>query len=469
MKRAWPRRGLIAGLALTLGVTGLTVVTAGAAAVAAPHYDRPPSVQIGWNDSATPGKAYEAAEEHFPLGTWVDDAGKSHTSRVYATFDLSGFEGKTVYGGSVFIREQSAADCTKRAIEIWRTKPVGATPTWRKTPDPIAKLDEILTPEYCPGASISFEVGAAVKDAVAHKQRRITFELRVPAQFESDAAYGRRLNWYNTVQLSMQYNSAPKIDSDHLYNGGFACTQLKPPPRLGGFANVLQALATDADENDAHSLTTEFAVWPREDPEARSVHTQEHGTSGRVNTVNLPEGVLVDGKTYGWQARVGDGAELSAWSKKCFFTYDRTRPSTPVVTSANYPVDGAAPPGVPAVFTFSGHGDKDVAGFQYSWNGLGVNSCGGGGDLGELVCRDPLTLPGTIRANAPGGTATVTINPTGSGPQRLTVRSIDQAGNVSPETQYETFVPWSAPEVRVEGGKPEWNQDVLLKSLPQAG
>nr|BFE77342.1 hypothetical protein GCM10020092_106430 [Actinoplanes digitatis] len=156
---------------------------------------------------------------------------KSHTSRVYATFDLSGFEGKTVYGGSVFIREQSAADCTKRAIEIWRTKPVGATPTWRKTPDPIAKLDEILTPEYCPGASISFEVGAAVKDAVAHKQRRITFELRVPAQFESDAAYGRRLNWYNTVQLSMQYNSAPKIDSDHLYNGGFACTQLKPPRR----------------------------------------------------------------------------------------------------------------------------------------------------------------------------------------------------------------------------------------------
>nr|BFE77341.1 hypothetical protein GCM10020092_106420 [Actinoplanes digitatis] len=87
-------------------------------------------------------------------------------------------------------------------------------------------------------------------------------------------------------------------------------------------------------------------MWPREDPEARSVHTQEHGTSGRVNTVNLPEGVLVDGKTYGWQARVGDGAELSAWSKKCFFTYDRTRPSTPVVTSANYPVDGAAPPGV---------------------------------------------------------------------------------------------------------------------------
>jgi hypothetical protein len=83
--------------------------------------------------------------------------------------------------------------------------------------------------------------------------------------------------------------------------------------------------------------------------------------------------------------------------------------------------------------------------------------------------RTSLSGPGTVKANAPGGTATVTLNPTGSGPQRLTVRSIDLAGNVSAETEYETRVPWSAPEVQVEGARPEWNEDVLLKLTPANG
>ncbi|MFG1678460.1 hypothetical protein [Micromonospora sp. NPDC049282] len=47
------------------------------------------------------------------------------------------------------------------------------------------------------------------------------------------------------------------------------------------------------------------------------------------------------------------------------------------------------------------------------WTTLGVNVCEWSGDLGQLVCPDPLSGPGTVRADSPGGTATATVNPPG--------------------------------------------------------
>jgi hypothetical protein len=464
------RRVLVGASALTLAIAGLTIATGGAVA-AAPQLADPPSVQIGWTDSATPAKAYDADTANLPLGTWHDAAGKTHVSRVYATFDLSQFEGTKMYGGTIYLDEDLGADCTKRAIEIWRTDPVGRTPTWNKAPAPTAKLGENLTPGLCARTTLPFDVGSALQDAAAHKQRRITFEIRVPEQHESDPAYGAGLYWLRPVQLTVQYNAVPTIDNTHLFNGGFACTQLKPYPRLGGLAGTLQSLGNDADPEDRAALSTEFAVWPVGDATARTVYTPDRGAAGRVNTVRLPAGALIDGKSYGWQSRVGDGADFSLWSKKCFFTYDATKPPTPTVTS-NYPPSSSgasAPVGVPATFTFTGNGNKDVAGFQYSWTALGVNACDNSGDAGQLVCPDPLTYPGTVKAGTPGGSATVTLNPPSSGPQQLTVRSIDVAGNTSPNTVYAVSVPFAEPTVALVGGDPEWNQDVLLQLTPAAG
>ncbi|MGW3887595.1 hypothetical protein ACWD69_02810 [Micromonospora chokoriensis] len=474
MLKSRPRRAVVGALALTLGVSGLSLITTASPAVAAPHYDSPPAVQVGWTDSATPKKAYPIdSETNIPVGTWQDAAGKSHTSRVYATYDLSAYEGRKIYGANVFLDERSAADCGKRAVEIWRTKPVTATPTWNRAPEPLAKLGEVLTPvQYCPGAIITFDVGAAVQDAVAHRQRYITFEIRVPEQYESDASYGRRFHPYRGVQLSTQFNSVPQIDNAHLYNGGLPCTQLAPYPRIGGFASTLQAVGTDVDEDDERSVKTEVAIWPKANPDARQVFSNEYGLSGRASTVTLPEGTLVDGQSYVWQARVTDGADYSPWSKKCFFTHDRTAPTAPTVTSSNYPADTTGewgPAGVPGIFTFSGNGNKDVAGFEYSWLGLGVHGCSASGDHGQWECHNPLDQPGAVRLQTPGGSATVTINPLHSGPQRLSVRAIDLAGNVSETVTYSTFIARGEPEVQVESGRPEWGQEVSLKFVPAPG
>ncbi|MFI6239152.1 hypothetical protein ACIBEF_04660 [Micromonospora sp. NPDC050795] len=464
----------MSALALTLGVSGLTLISTANAATAAPHLDGPPSVQVGWTDSATPKKAYPVdSNTNVPLGTWQDDKGKSHTSRVYATFDLAAYEGKKIYGGTVFVEERTVADCSKRAVEIWRTKPVTTTPTWNRAPEPLAKLGEVLTPvQFCPGATITVDVGAAVQDAVAHRQRHITFEIRVPEQYESDASYSRGLHPYRSVDLNVEFNSVPQIDNAHLYNGGLPCTQLTPYPRIGGFAGILEAVGSDADEYDERAVKTEVVIWPKANPDARQVFTGEHGLTGRANRVDLPEGTLADGKTYVWQARVTDGADYSPWSKKCFFTHDRTAPVEPTITSANYPQDStgeAGPTGVSPVFTFSGNGDKDVAGFEYSWRSLGGHGCSASGEYGQLECTHPLDQSGSVRANTPGGAATVTIDLIGSGPQQLSVRTIDLAGNVSETVEYRTLVPRVEPEVRVETGTPEWGQEILLKFVPAPG
>ncbi|MFG2055316.1 hypothetical protein ACGFI9_14945 [Micromonospora sp. NPDC048930] len=471
MNRARPHRGLTAALALTLGVTGLAVISTGGTALAAPHYASSTRTQLGWTDSATPKTAYDEADhprDNLPIGTWPDATGVPHTSRIYATFDLSAFKDKKIYDGKVYVQEVEAADCTKKAFEIWRTEPVDGTPTWQHPPKPLAKLDEKLTAsQYCPGGTPAFDVASAVRDAVAEGQSRITFEIRVPERYETDPAYARRFYWYYGVRLSVQYNSVPRIDNTNLYNGGFACGQATPYRRLGGLADILQALGRDADEYDQGNLHTEVAIWPANDPSARQVFQGSEGSNERVGTVKLPSGTLVDDTSYTWQARISDGTDSSEWSKKCSFTYDATDPSIPTVTSPNYPRGGDAPVGEPGIFTFSGNGDPDVAGFQYGWNGLGISGiCSIYGDVGQYVCGDPLEH--AVRADD-NGIATLSLSPPRVGWQALTVRSIDLAGNVSDTTTYEVIAGPSDPRVEVVGPEPEWNKEVTLKFTPYAG
>jgi hypothetical protein len=450
-------------LLLTLSVSLGAVLGLPAAALAAPHTDSPPQLQLGWTDSAQPGKAFTAdGETNLPIGTRVDEAGVAHTSRVYATFDLSKYEGRKMYGGTVFVEERDAADCTKRSIELWRTKAVSTTPTWNKAPAELTKLDEIQTPELCNRATISFDVSVALADAIAAKQRRVTFEFRVSAAAETDPTYGRSLYAYRGVRLSTQSNAVPKIDNANLYTGGFACTQLKPYPPLGGLAGRLQALGLDADEGER--LTTEFAIWPVGTPDARTVYPVQNAVPGRVATANVPLDTLTTGQAYGWQARTSDGTDTSAWSKKCFFKYDGVAPSAPVVTVGPV-VAGAYPK-----FTFDGHGDKDIAGFQYGWWSLPVfSACTSPGPVGQLECKDPFQQSGVTKLTTPGGSVTLPLNPDTSGPIRLAVRSVDLAGNVSPTIYQDVYVPRSSPTVTLEGDAPEWNQAVVLKLTPAPG
>jgi hypothetical protein len=458
---------------MTLGAAGLAV-SLGGAAVAAPSYQYAPSVQIGYTDSANPTTAYDASNGvDMPLGAWQDEANVVHKSRVYATFDLTPFKGKRVIASTLRFREVSASDCTKRAIEIWQTNPVDATPTWRTAPAEVAKLDEALTPEFCP-AILTSDVVSAVNDALAAGRKKITFEIRVPAALEGDLSYGRKLSWYSTVILNMTYNSVPLLKDRYMFNGGFPCTTTAPYPHLGWFAGQLQGMGSDADANDERYLMTEFAVWPESDPASRAVYTSTYSTPGRVSGVSVPDSGLLDGQGYAWQYRVGDGVDTTAWSKTCHFVVDRTAPPAPAVSSSNYPsfpdTGLGTPLGKPGQFTFSGGGNTDVAGFEYRWEMLGVAGCGWqSGDVGQHECPKLFSTPGTVRADVPGGTATIKISPDRGGPNTLKIKALDAAGNRSAEVSYQIFAPSADPQITVVGPEPEWNQQVTLKFTPYPG
>ncbi|MCW3840505.1 hypothetical protein ONA70_10400 [Micromonospora yasonensis] len=466
-------RGLSIALAATLGLTGLAVFAAAESAAAAPHYANAPSIQIGYTDRATTHTAYDWTEGvDLPLGARTDTKGDRHKSRVYATFDLSQFAGKEVFGGTVRIRERSAADCTKRAIEIWRTNPVSETPTWGNAPEELTKLDEITTPEYCPTASITFDVSVAVQDAVAKGETRVTFALRVPEEHEGDVRYGRTLNWYNSVSLSVRYNSAPVLDEAQMYNGGRLCATAAPYPALSAFADQLQVSGSDPDLQQHATLGYEFALWPVDDPSHRTEISVPDGSAGMFGTGTVLAGVLVDGRSYSWQARVSDGLATSAWSKVCTFVVDKTFPSRPQISSANYPKADTGqwtPVGVPGEFTFSAGGDTDVIGFAYQWYNRsgGVQGCqvvAGG----RFDCEDPATSDRVVKADVPGGTVTVPIIPPNPFTNTLYVQSVDRAGNTSAAVGYEMRVPSTEPTIKAIG-TPEWGKPLTLKFTPVPG
>jgi hypothetical protein len=460
----------IVSIAAALSLAVVTAVASGSAAHAAPTVTSADSVQIGYTDSATPRVAYDWTEgTDLPLGTRVVSHRK-HTSRVYATYDLAQFRGSTVIAGTLRIREAAAADCSKRAIEVWQTLPVNRTPTWRTAPPQLRKLDEISTPELCP-AIISFDVTAAVTDALARNRTRVTFVLRVPDRFEHHPSYFRTLSWFNSVSLSVRHNHAPTINNNHLYNAGFPCRSNTPVP-AGGFAGWLQALAADADANDPNrSLRYDFAVWPVDDPAARVEYSSSFSAEGRVATVQVPDDALADGRTYAWQVRAFDGVAFSAWSRTCLIAVDRTGPPAPAVTSDNYPTSESGqftPLGEPGRFRFDGGGNADVAGFEYAFEMFGVPGCELGGDVGQLVCPDLFTEPRQVRANRPGGVADVLINPRIGFINRLLVRSIDTAGNRSAQIEYEFWAPDSEPTVSFVG-TPQWGDTVTVRFTPHEG
>jgi hypothetical protein len=273
----------------------------------------------------------------------------------------------------------------------------------------------------------------------------------------------------SAAPLSVEDNTPPAISPAARFNGGSPCAESAAYPVLGVFADTLQALATDADPDDEWVMAYEFAVWPADDPAARIVLTK-NGNALSVNTVRIPADTLVDGRTYSWQVRASDGMDTSPWSGVCSFVADTTDPRAPGVTSPNYPPAnaGQSPLGEPGVFTFTATDDETV-GFQYGWEMLPVPACEYG-SLSQLVCPDPFTIPGTVRADAPGGSATVTLNPRASARNRLLVRSIDRAGRLSDETTYEIFAAFGGhPAITVVGETPEWGEEVTLRFAPYPG
>ena len=454
------RTSAFVATALIGGFISVGTVAAGPASAAS----EPGAAQrtsLAYTDSLSPKKSFENPTGDLPLGSWVDNNGATHTSRVYATFDLSAFTGTDLLGARLWFPESKVTQCQTRTVEVWRTDTPDEPITWRDAPEDEALIGTIPSPVVCPAPYLNLDLTTVVRQALSRHRHTLSIALQLPSSDERNTSLGRWIVGSTGVNLSITYNTPPTTPTD-LYNDGRACTTSAPYVYLGDRTPKIEAIFHDADSNDS-VLTGDFAIWPASDPTARTQYTLN--LQGDVEQgLYLPSGLLSGDGIYAWQVRGDDGTDQSAWTKPCYFHLDTAAPSTPTVVSANYPENQTSPGGTLPSFTFSANGADDVIGYQFSWSqdfgGLGSYTTG---DKGIPQWTDPLDRSDVVRANGLGGSATLTaMPPLTGGPVTLYVRSIDQALNESNAYVYRFSVASTAPVVTLSTQTPQYGVPFTL-------
>jgi hypothetical protein len=416
------RRSAIATTALLVGAAIGAVAFGQLASASTPTASQ--RISLAYTRSALPGKSFTNPVGDVPVGTSEFAGSVLDTSRIYATFDLSQYQGRRIMSATLFLgAARSEANCDDRALDVWQTQVPTDKISWQHAPAEISQIGSVAFSIGCPAVNMHADLTAAITEAVAAGDSEFAIELRAPASHEIDPQYALTLKGAS-VQLSVDSNATPSVPTS-LTQDDLPCAIAQPYQFVREVRPTLLATVGDADNSDL--LTTEFDVWPVDHAEQRTAITSLASRAADATArVVVPAGVLSDGGTYAWQARTSDGTDTSPWSQTCVFGVDTTPPANaPGVDSPNYPPGSDDLGGVPAIFDFTPNGVSDVAGYTYDFNGISA----GGADAGA------------------DGSATVTLSPPISGEVTLSVRSFDRARNLSPTTTYSFFLRSTAPNV----------------------
>ncbi|PWR09481.1 hypothetical protein DKT68_12040 [Micromonospora acroterricola] len=404
---------------------GMLTLTATPASAYDVRYER--NTSWAYTDSHRPTKITIDPAGDVPVGSWTDDRGRAHTARAYFTFDISRYRGAAIESATFSAKETSVVDCTKRpGVELWRTAPYTDRSSWEKPPADRAKLSTATLPDIagCPAPYVEWNAAEGLRQALAEGASTLTLALRLPAGVDSDPTLGRR--YASAVGISIDYNYTPGVPTE-LQTSGKPCTTAEPYQFQRSDDLALSAVLHDRDRNDTGGtdmLTATFALWPVDEPTARLERTG-NGRDGERASGLFYRDTLTHDRVYAWQVRAADSRATGEWSGLCYFRTDFQGPSVaPVVSSTDFPVEGWHP-ALPGQFTFDAGSATDVVSFRYQLNSTGEQ---------------------TVAADRNGGSATVTLTP-GTGPNSLTVWSVDAAGNRSPEARYEFLASDVAPVI----------------------
>nr|WP_221375115.1 hypothetical protein [Actinoplanes polyasparticus] len=431
-------RALLSAAVAALSTTTVLIgVSAGPAH--AENYGSLPLTAWAYTDKAQPSTPKPAPQGDFLIGSSKDAGGLQHTGRAYFTFDLTELKGQVLHRLTFYTTERTVDDCSQVApIEVWRTRPVTSTTTWRNPPKELELLDERSygSGVICPGAYLGVDVIPAVQAAFGRGEKTLTLGVRIRAGSEGDVRTGRTMS---PPRLSYASNHAPRVSGLKLKYPDAGCGTLEKHPSAGSWMQV-QATVTDADPADHPQIT--YAYWPVDHPDQR-----RESSSPSLGLTGFDEGTVI-----AWTARGDDHDDAGAWGRTCYFTVDTTAPATtPTISSKQYPSadhPGTGGPGVPGTFVFDAGGDTEIVGFD--WDEMD----------GGLVER--------VTANRRGGRAKVTITPTRWGSGRLEVAARDAAGNRGPWIQYRYQVRNSSPSAIFDvKGVGLTSHITLLSRLPE--
>ncbi|MEV4163369.1 LamG-like jellyroll fold domain-containing protein [Nonomuraea dietziae] len=365
--------------------------------------------------------AWTAVWSNWPNSNYLNSSDVARVGHVESQKNRSFYQmntGTTIHGKQIIkatlrTYETWSYSCSARKVEAWATNPISKSTTWNNQPTWARLLSTVNVakgwgPACLPGG-VEFDVTSQVVDAAAKKWPNVTIGLR--ATSETDVYAWKKFK--NNPSLVIEYNSLPSapVAADVWSDPGGPCVSGDDRPIISTAAPKLWAKLRDSD----NSVRGRFEWY-----NSAGVKTGEHltplGSSGTAYYATIPVSLYADGALIRWRARAEDGRASSAWSPWCEATVDATAPSRePAVSSPQYTENGWSDGvGLPGTFTFAPNGVSDVA--AYVW---GLDS-----------------TPRTEVAPGQDGSATIALTPRHDGPNVLSVRSKDRAGQLGPIRTY---------------------------------
>ncbi|MGW4411944.1 LamG-like jellyroll fold domain-containing protein [Nonomuraea sp. NPDC004702] len=365
--------------------------------------------------------AWTAVWSNWPSSNYLNSSDVARVGHVNSQTNRSFFQmntGSTIHGkqiikGTLRTYETWSYSCSARAVEAWSTNTISKSTTWSNQPKWVKKLSTVNVAKgwgsACLPGGVEFDVTSQVADAAANKWANITVGLR--ATSETDQYAWKKFR--NNPSLVIEYNSLPAdpVAADAWSDPGGPCVSGDDRPVISTPTPKLWARLKDAD----NSVRGRFE-WYRADGTKAGEYLTPVGSTGTAFSALVPQSLYADGALVRWRVRAEDGKANSAWSPWCEATVDATAPGRePEVSSDRFTENGWSDGvGLAGRFTFAPNGVTDVAAYVYGLD----------------------TTPKTEVPPAQDGTAAITLTPRHDGPNVLSVRSKDRAGQLGPIRTY---------------------------------
>ncbi|WP_436501436.1 LamG-like jellyroll fold domain-containing protein [Actinokineospora sp. HUAS TT18] len=373
--------------------------------------------------------------------------GSCFISRTYLRMNTGSLGGKHIVDAHLHVETIHSYYCSGATpTQLYLANWVDGDTTWNNQPGPSGGLlstgNATKNVNHCGGNPGGMDLWAksAIESASANWWGETTFLLR--GEQEGNNTSWRRfdLNPY----LVVHYNSYPNKPSELGMQGwgpnvgdDLACGAF-----LGTRTPKLRAVLSDPDGGSVNAV---FHV-----PAVGSNTGTGNIPSGSWGEITVPSGHITADGTYNWHVTIGDGDLLGPQSDTCSFIVDTVVPGQPVITSPQYPAAvSSGGVGVGGKFTLSApSGTSDIDHYLYSFTS--------GGD-------DPRTV---AKPTALNGAAVVSWTPMASGPQVMSVRSVDRAGNRSAIARYQIDV--ADYQVGISGKVAQFDFDNTLADTARA-
>lgn len=411
---------------------------------------------VGYNDINGDGNCpgYGAYRSYFDLNT----SNLNSSDKIVSS---------TMKINEVFSAQDSCGEGTQTITVKW-TGGISSSTDWNNQPSVLAilpnptamKTDGNPDGTMCSGGVVpgNFDLTSAISQNTQSNGSHITFGL-----FGDESGSWLSLERFNdNPSVYTVYDIPPAtptktIETPAPVDAGtgsgpgpvdYGCTgSASKPYGYMGLSNIagndtVDLSATLTSQVAAAQMYGEFKLTDDTVTGSWSGNSSGYVTSGGI--VTWPTPALSDGNLYNWTVTSTDQYYPSSPATSCFFAVDFTPPNNPTVASTVFPALGSS------TGTTEHYGQSGSVTFTST--DPAPSSGTASGLKGFYYSLDEPANPSSSHyAQAAGGSASVAIDPTHWGTNTLYVQAVDNAGNLSAETQYSFYLPWN-PAAKVTPG-----------------